>query len=82
MIQIVLVFMIGLRVIDQTNLPHIEENVTLKNSEDCVVAIKDMIIIGAGVIGCVGAFGVYLAVKETKEINEEYRFQRKNITDW
>ncbi len=68
-----------LEVIDQTKLPHIEENVILKTSEDCVVAIKDMIIRGAGVIGCVGAFGVYLAIKETKEVNENFKQKVKEI---
>lgn len=70
-----------LKVIDQTKLPHIKEDVTLKSAEDCVVAIKDMIIRGAGVIGCVGAFGVYLAIKETKEINDSFREKVKAVRD-
>ncbi len=61
-----------LKVIDQTKLPHKQETVTLKTAEDTVIAIKDMIIRGAGVIGCVGAFGVYLAIRETKKINENF----------
>ncbi len=55
-------------VIDQTKLPFEETTVVLKSSEDAVVAIKDMIVRGAGVIGNIAALGVYLAVKENQNI--------------
>lgn len=55
-------------VIDQTKLPFEEMTVVLKTSEDAVVAIKDMIVRGAGVIGNIAALGVYLAVKENSDI--------------
>jgi len=55
-------------VIDQTKLPFKETTVVLKTSEDTVVAIKDMIVRGAGVIGNIAALGVYLAVKENQNI--------------
>lgn len=54
----------NLEVIDQRLLPHEKKSVVLKNAQDTIDAIKDMTIRGAGVIGCVGAFGVYLASKE------------------
>ena len=57
-----------LEVIDQTKLPFIYETEVLKTSEDSVRAIKDMIVRGAGVIGLVGAFGVYLACRESSDI--------------
>ncbi len=55
-------------VIDQTKLPFIEETVVLKSADDAVIAIKDMIVRGAGVIGNIGALGVYLAVKENSDL--------------
>ncbi|PLY05490.1 MAG: S-methyl-5-thioribose-1-phosphate isomerase [Arcobacter sp.] len=55
-------------VIDQTKLPFIEETVLLKSADDAIVAIKDMIVRGAGVIGNIGALGVYLAVKENQDL--------------
>jgi methylthioribose-1-phosphate isomerase len=55
-------------VIDQTKLPFEETTVVLKTSEDAVVAIKDMIVRGAGVIGNIAALGVYLAVKESQDM--------------
>ncbi|WP_072681811.1 S-methyl-5-thioribose-1-phosphate isomerase [Arcobacter sp. LA11] len=55
-------------VIDQTKLPFIEETVVLKNADDAIVSIKDMIVRGAGVIGNIGALGVYLAVKENQDL--------------
>ena len=55
-------------VIDQTKLPFEETTVVLKTSDDAVVAIKDMIVRGAGVIGNIAALGVYLAVKENQNI--------------
>lgn len=56
-------------VIDQTKLPFEETTVILKTSDDAVIAIKDMIVRGAGVIGNIAALGVYLAVKQSNDIN-------------
>lgn len=57
-------------VIDQTKLPFIYDTVILKSADDAIIAIKDMIVRGAGVIGNIGALGVYLAVKENNDIKE------------
>lgn len=57
-------------VIDQTKLPFVYDTVILKNANDAIVAIKDMIVRGAGVIGNIGALGVYLAVKENDDIKD------------
>jgi len=53
-----------LEVLDQRTLPHEEKIITLTNAQESIDAIKDMTIRGAGVIGCVAAFGVYLAARE------------------
>jgi len=53
-------------VIDQTQLPFSLVTKTLKTSADATLAIKDMTVRGAGVIGNVAAFGVYLAARESK----------------
>ena len=55
-------------VIDQTKLPFKYETVTLKSSDDAISAIKDMTIRGAGVIGNIAAFGIYLAVREDSSL--------------
>ena len=55
-------------VIDQTKLPFEYGTVTLKISNDAIMAIKDMIVRGAGVIGNIAAFGVYLAVRENNSL--------------
>lgn len=57
-------------VIDQTKLPFINETVILKTADDATVAIQDMIVRGAGVIGNIGALGVYLAAKEFNDIKK------------
>jgi len=56
-------------VIDQTKLPFEYETLTLKTADDAIVAIKDMIVRGAGVIGNIAAFGVYLAVKQNNSLS-------------
>lgn len=56
-------------VIDQTKLPFVYETITLKTANDAIIAIKDMIVRGAGVIGNIAAFGVYLAVKENSDMD-------------
>ena len=55
-------------IIDQTKLPFEYETVTLKTADDAIWSIKDMLVRGAGVIGNIAAFGVYLAVKENSKI--------------
>ena len=55
-----------LEVLDQRYLPFKESTVIIKNTQDCITAIKDMIVRGAGVIGNTAAFGVYLAARECK----------------
>ncbi len=56
--------------VDQTKLPFIEERVVLKTSDDVITAIKDMLVRGAGVIGNIGAFGVYFAVRENSNFQD------------
>lgn len=53
-----------LYVVDQTKLPHKYEIKELKNSKECALAISDMTVRGAGVIGNVGAFGAAFAICE------------------
>ncbi len=54
----------NLVVIDQRVLPFINQRVTITNTKECVEAIKNMTVRGAGVIGNVASFGVYLAARE------------------
>lgn len=53
-----------LEVIDQRHLPFEQKTRVLKTAGDACEAIKDMTVRGAGVIGNVAAFGVYLAARE------------------
>jgi len=50
-----------LEVIDQTKLPFEYETKVLKTTDEVVGAIKNMTVRGAGVIGSVAAFGIYIA---------------------
>lgn len=68
-----------LEVIDQTKLPHFYETKTLKTCNDVTKAIANMTVRGAGVIGCIAAFGVYLAICETKKQNEKFYELIKNL---
>ena len=51
-------------VIDQTKLPHKFEILNLKTLRDCCVAIQDMVVRGAPLIGATAAYGFYLAMGE------------------
>ena len=51
-------------VIDQTRMPHLFEILNLKTLQDCCVAIKDMVVRGAPLIGTTAAYGFYLAMRE------------------
>jgi methylthioribose-1-phosphate isomerase len=54
----------NLVVLDQRVLPFVEETVTITNTDECVRAIKNMTVRGAGVIGNTAAFGIFLAARE------------------
>jgi methylthioribose-1-phosphate isomerase len=54
-------------VIDQRKLPHNLVNVKLTTYKDAEVAIKNMTVRGAPLIGATAAYGVYLAVREMIE---------------
>ncbi len=53
-----------LEVLDQRYLPHEKRVRLLKRGDDVTAAISDMTVRGAGVIGNVAAFGVYLLARE------------------
>ncbi len=54
-------------VIDQRKLPHEFVVVKLETYEDAEIAIKDMTVRGAPLIGATAAYGIYLAVREMIE---------------
>ncbi len=51
-------------VIDQTLLPHKLETKKLTNGNDAYLAIKNMIVRGAPLIGVTGAYGLALSIKD------------------
>jgi methylthioribose-1-phosphate isomerase len=52
------------RIIDQTQLPHVFSVMDLKSSDDAARAIKEMYVRGAGLIGATAGYGMYLAALE------------------
>ncbi|MCX5643059.1 MAG: S-methyl-5-thioribose-1-phosphate isomerase [Candidatus Omnitrophica bacterium] len=54
-----------LRILDQTELPHQESYLDLKNAEDVWVAIRNLQVRGAPALGVAAAYGLYLGVKDS-----------------
>jgi methylthioribose-1-phosphate isomerase len=54
----------SVNVIDQTRMPHLFQILNLKTLRDCCVAIQDMVVRGAPLIGTTAAYGFYLAMRE------------------
>lgn len=52
------------RIINQTKLPHVFETKDLTSLNDAAVAIRDMLVRGAPLIGATGAYGMALAMTE------------------
>ena len=50
-------------IIDQTKFPHVFETVTLRSTDDAAVAIRDMLVRGAPLIGVTAAYGMALAMR-------------------
>ena len=61
-------------VIDQRKLPHEYVVVKLKSYRDAEMAIKEMTVRGAPLIGATAAYGIYLAVREMIENQHEGSF--------
>ena len=55
---------VGVKIIDQTRLPHVFATVTLSTLEDAARAISDMWVRGAPLIGATAAYGVALAMHD------------------
>lgn len=56
-----------IHVIDQRYLPHEFKMLPLKTVDDVIMAIGDMVVRGAPLIGVTGAYGVYLALQNARE---------------
>lgn len=69
-----------LEVIDQTKLPFEYQTKVLRTTYEVVTAIKDMTVRGAGVIGSVAAFGIYIACREVDSY-KELKVKAKDIRD-
>lgn len=68
-------------VIDQRKLPHEWVVVKLLTYKDAEVAIKDMTVRGAPLIGATAAYGIYLAVREMVEQELDGSFLDQAFTD-
>ncbi|MDH4473720.1 MAG: S-methyl-5-thioribose-1-phosphate isomerase [Fluviicola sp.] len=68
-------------VIDQRSLPHEWVVVKLLTYKDAEVAIKDMTVRGAPLIGATAAYGIYLAVREMVEQELDGSFLDLAFTD-
>ncbi|RUM63122.1 MAG: S-methyl-5-thioribose-1-phosphate isomerase [Sulfurimonas sp.] len=66
-----------LEVLDQRYLPFEKRIRTLKSGADVVAAISDMTVRGAGVIGNVAAFGMYLLAREFPQ--DFHRLERESM---
>lgn len=62
-----------IEVIDQRFLPHEKRIYSIHNLEDAVIAIKDMVVRGAPLIGVTAAYAMYLAALDYHQI-----FDKKN----
>ncbi len=60
-----------LKLLDQRLLPNEEVYVTAKTIEDCFVAIKDMVVRGAPLIGFTGIWGMALFIKHNPKATYE-----------
>ncbi len=57
----------SIQIIDQRKLPFAFEIETIHSVDEMAIAIKDMHVRGAGLIGAAGAYGMYLALIEAEK---------------
>lgn len=68
----------SIQIIDQRKLPFSFEIETIHSVNEMAIAIKDMHLRGAGVIGAAGAYGMYLAVIEAEKESDFYKSIEKS----
>jgi methylthioribose-1-phosphate isomerase len=69
-----------LYILDQTQIPHQPLSaliLPLKTFEEVVLAIREMKVRGAGLIGVTGAYGMYLAAQESFSFSDSLGFLRE-----
>lgn len=71
----------NVHIIDQRFLPHRFVVETLSSYTQMAIAIKEMHLRGAGLIGVAGAFGVYLAYRDALLSNQSNNFIYKAIDE-
>jgi methylthioribose-1-phosphate isomerase len=71
----------NLVVLDQRLLPFEETTVILTTAQETVEAIENMTVRGAGVIGNVAAFGIYLAARESEGDMEKLQLLAEDIRE-
>ena len=71
----------NLVVLDQRLLPFEEKTVTLTTAKEAVDAIENMTVRGAGVIGNVAAFGIYMAARECEGDMAKLQCLAENIRE-
>jgi len=62
----------GITALDQTKLPFEQVSLHIQTAAEMAQAIKKMQIRGSGAIGCAGALGAYLAVRNQSQTAEEW----------
>ena len=69
------------RLLDQTKLPQIAEEIDIKTHEELISAIKSLAVRGAPALGVAGALGVALIVKNAEAENWSASIREKAIVD-
>ena len=59
-------------ILDQTKLPFMREVIRVRTADEMSQAIRAMQIRGSGAIGCAGAFGAYLAVRNAPHDRDQW----------
>lgn len=69
------------QIIDQRHLPHKFHIETISSFKQMAIAIKEMHLRGAGLIGVAGAFGVYLVYRDAIRRNQPMGFVDRAIAE-
>lgn len=71
----------GIALIDQTKLPFSQEILQITKAAEMATAIREMKVRGSGAIGCAGALGAYLAVRNAPDRPESWDKQVQELRE-
>lgn len=70
-----------LKVMDQRDLPDHEHYIEVRSVDEVIMSIRDMLVRGAPAIGCTAAYGMVIAVRQSRPDQQDWQSRLQDFAD-